>query len=72
MAQKETWGTQDVQAGAVTLSAERLLELQRRMAVDHWRGREEEARSCLTEYCQLVDALYFNRRIQVRQGPDLK
>lgn len=42
-------------------SVDRLSLLQRKLAICHWRGLEEEAKSSLQEYHQLVEALYFNR-----------
>ncbi len=46
--------------GQKNIAADRLIQLQRSMAVSHWRGLEEEARSCLPEYHQLVEAIYFH------------
>jgi len=41
---------------------DRLTQLQRKMAVNHWRGLESDANSLLQEYHQLVNSLYFNQR----------
>lgn len=46
--------------GQNRIAADRLIQLQRSMALSHWRGLEEEARACLPEYHQLVETIYFH------------